>query len=68
VVAGRWSATIAVHLLAGSTANANTAAPAPTDTTGHGLPFYAVPIDSLGGQTLNQVITAHQARVEQLLL
>ena len=59
-----FTAAIAVCLPTAGTASA--AAPSAHELVT--APFYAVPLDGLRGQTLNQHITAHQARVEQLSL
>ena len=59
-----FTAAIAVCLPTAGTASA-AALPAHERVT---APFYAVPLDGLHGQTLNQHVTAHQTRVEQLSL
>ena len=58
------TAAIAVCLPTAGTASAATA----SAREGGPVPFYAVPLDGLHGQTLNQHVTAHQTRVEQLSL
>ena len=58
------TAAIAVYLPTAGTASAATPSAGERAT----VPFYAVPLDGLHGRTLNQHVTAHQTRVEQLSL